>query len=99
MSRVPSDKALPSSARAHEASTTAERVAVAPFLVSSFISFVGANAIAFYATVVFTHELTGSHALAGLFFFLNFVPSFVLGLYSGVLLDTYSRKKFSRSPS
>jgi MFS family permease len=86
-------EALPSPASAGERIVKAGDMAVAMFLVSSFISLIGANAVTYYATVVFTQEITGSNTLAGTFFFLNFLPSFALTLYSGVLLDRYSRKK------
>ena len=63
----------------------------AGFFVSSLFAFVGGHVMN-YSVILYSQDVLGSTALAGLAFFLCFFPPLLLGLYAGVLCDRHSTK-------
>lgn len=63
----------------------------AGFFVSSLFAFIGGHVMN-YSVILYSQDVLGSTALAGLAFFLCFFPPLLLGLYAGVLCDRYSTK-------
>lgn len=63
----------------------------AGFFVSSFFAFIGGHVMN-YSVILYSQDVLGSTALAGLAFFLCFFPPLLLGLYAGVMCDRHSTK-------
>lgn len=61
------------------------------FFLSSLFAFVGGHVMN-YSVILYSQDVLGSSALAGLAFFLCFFPPLLLGLYAGVLCDRHSTK-------
>jgi len=65
-------------------------ISIFVFYLSSFLALLAGNATSNYGLIVLTQEITGSHKLSGIVFFINYATPILITLFAGVLLDQFS---------